>query len=78
VRTTLRSMHTEDASKEPAIAHSRLLRLPEVLKLYPVSKSSWYAGMAEGRYPAAVKLSKRSVAWRQSDIEALIERTRGC
>jgi prophage regulatory protein len=71
-------MDTEDPSSERSSTHGRLLRLPEVLKLYPVSRSSWYAGMAEGRYPAAVKLSKRSVAWRQSDIEALIERTRSC
>lgn len=29
-------------------------------------------GVAEGRYPAPVKLSKRCVAWRSADIRALI------
>jgi predicted DNA-binding transcriptional regulator AlpA len=28
--------------------------------------------VAEGRYPAPVKLSKRCVAWRSADIRALI------
>jgi predicted DNA-binding transcriptional regulator AlpA len=27
------------------------LRLPEVLKLIPVSKATWWAGVKTGRYP---------------------------
>lgn len=49
-----------------------LLRLPTVLEKFPVSKSAWWAGIKTGRYPAPVRLSARCVAWRSTDIEALI------
>lgn len=49
------------------------LRLPEVLKLYPVSKSTWWTGVKSGRYPQSVKLGERCTAWRLEDIHALIE-----
>lgn len=49
------------------------LRLPEVLRLYPVSKSTWWSGIREGRYPHPVKLGERATAWRVEDIRALIE-----
>lgn len=51
------------------------LRLPDVLALIPVSKSTWWAGIKEGRYPAAVKLGPRITAWRAEDIRNLIERS---
>lgn len=51
------------------------LRLPEVLRLYPVSKSTWWAGVRAGRFPASVKLGPNVTAWRAEDIRALIERT---
>lgn len=56
----------------------RFLRLREVLQLVPVSKSAWYKGVEEGRYPRGVKLSERTIAWRASDIDALIKRLSEC
>ena len=50
-----------------------MLRLPQVLKLYPVGKSTWWAGIKEGRYPRWIKLSERTIAWKASDIYKLIE-----
>jgi prophage regulatory protein len=47
------------------------LRLPQVLKRFPVSKSTWWKGIREGKYPKPVKLSERTSAWRESDIDAL-------
>jgi len=52
-----------------------LLRLPQVLKIFPVSRSAWWAGIRAGRYPAGIKLSQRATAWRSEDIADLIERT---
>lgn len=49
------------------------LRLPEVLKLYPVSRSTWWAGVRAGRYPQPVKIGERCTAWRAEDIRDLIE-----
>jgi prophage regulatory protein len=48
------------------------LRKPQVLALYPVGERSWDRGVAEGRYPKPVKLSKRVSAWRVADIRALL------
>lgn len=41
----------------------------------PVSKSAWWAGVASGRYPAAIKLSERTTCWRAEDVRALIQAT---
>lgn len=51
---------------------SGYLRLPAVLKLFPVSKSTWWAGVKSGRYPAGVKLSTRVTAWRAEEIATLV------
>jgi prophage regulatory protein len=40
----------------------------------PVSKSTWWAGIKDGRFPKPVKLSARITAWRAEDIHALMEK----
>jgi predicted DNA-binding transcriptional regulator AlpA len=50
-----------------------LWRLPTVLQNFPVSRSGWYQGVKDGRYPAPVRLSSKVVCWRASDIRSLIE-----
>ena len=54
--------------------HTVRIRRCQFLKLIPVGKSAWYAGIKEGRFPAPVKLNKRASAYRVEDIRALIER----
>lgn len=49
------------------------LRLPQVLKLIPVSRSTWWSRVRTGDFPAPVKLGPRMTAWRVEDIRALIE-----
>lgn len=49
------------------------LRLPEVLKIFPVGKSTWWAGVKSGRFPQGVKLGKKITAWRVQDIQALCD-----
>ena len=51
------------------------VRLPEVLRVFPVSKSTWWAGVKEARYPQPVKLGPKITAWRVEDIRALIAST---
>jgi predicted DNA-binding transcriptional regulator AlpA len=51
-----------------------LLRLPQVLKRFPVSRSCWWAGVKAGRFPKPIKLGPRTSAWRENDIDDLIER----
>jgi len=55
-----------------ALPETGFVRLPEVLKVFPVSKSSWWAGVREGRYPKPVKLGPKITAWRVADIHDLI------
>lgn len=52
----------------------RFLRIRQVLEKFPVSRTTWWAGVAEGRYPKGIKLSERTTAWRESEIDALIAR----
>lgn len=52
----------------------RLLRLKEVLKIVPVSKSTWWSWYSRGVAPASIKLSEKTTCWRLSDIMAFIEK----
>ena len=60
---------------------SGLVRLSQILgdkkkgipPIIPISRSSWWAGVKEGRYPRPVKLSPRCTCWRVEDIRALLE-----
>jgi len=45
--------------------------------LLPMSRSAWYAGIQAGRYPQPIKITHRLVAWKASDLRALIERLTG-
>ena len=49
------------------------IRLPTVLALIPVSKSTWWEGIKNGRFPKPIKLGPRTTAWRVEDIRHLIE-----
>jgi len=59
---------------DSSIPRAALLRLKDILVPrgpIPVSKSTWWAGVKTGRYPAPVKLGPRITAWRKEDIDAL-------
>ena len=55
------------------IPSTGFLRLPQVLELFPISKSAWWKGCATGRYPKPVKIGPRTTVWRAEDIRAFIE-----
>ena len=56
------------------ITEDSLLRLPEVLKLIPVSRSSWWAGCRSGIFPKPRKIGPRTSVWKGSDIIELREK----
>lgn len=58
-----------------ALSHNTgYLRLPQILEIIPVSKSTWWAGVRSGRYPQPTRaLGARITAWRVEDILALVE-----
>ena len=48
----------------------RLIRLPEVMRLIPLSRASLYAMMARGEFPRPCKIGGgRASFWRQSEVE---------
>ena len=51
----------------------RILRLPEVLHLCGISRSSLYEMVARETFPPPVRISARSVGWRAHDIHKWID-----
>ena len=54
-------------------AKIRIIKRPEVEAATGLSRSSIYRGVAEGTFPAPVKLSARSVGWKLGDVVAWLE-----
>lgn len=50
------------------------MRLHDVLRLIPVSKSTWWDRVKAGDFPQPIHLTERTTAWRVSDISELIDR----
>ncbi|MDY0095692.1 MAG: AlpA family phage regulatory protein, partial [Candidatus Vecturithrix sp.] len=68
--------HMSKDSKIPEteeLPKTGLLRIKQVLRFVPVSRSNWWAGVKSGRYPKPLKLSERVTVWRAADIRQLVE-----
>ena len=64
-------------AQQHALPETGFLRLKKILAPagpIPVSKSTWWAGIKDGRFPKPVKLGPRTTAWRVEDIRRLIEK----
>lgn len=61
----------------PFCPGERLLPLPEVRQLVPLSRSAIYQKMAAGEFPAKIRLSPGRVAWRERDILAWLDTRAG-
>ena len=49
------------------------LRLPQLLEIFPISRSSWWQGCKSSKFPKPIKLGPRTMAWRKDEIEKLAE-----
>lgn len=58
---------------ESSLPSTGFIRLATILKIIPVGKTTWWAGVKSGRFPQPVKLGVRVTAWRVEDIHLLIE-----
>jgi prophage regulatory protein len=61
--------------------NTRVIRLPQVIELTGLSRSSIYAAVKRGVFPAPIRLGIRAVGWRCDAVEEwLSERpsTRSC
>lgn len=59
------------------IGRARTEKRPATPAIIPVSKSTWWSGVAAGRFPRPVKIGPRSTAWRVEDIRALVKELDG-
>lgn len=63
----------EYQTMQNTIPDTGFVRLSTILKLIPVGRTTWWAGVKSGRFPKPVKLGQRITAWRVEDIRTLID-----
>ncbi len=51
----------------------KIYRRPDVEALVGLSRSTIYAMIADGSFPKPIKLGKRAVGWRRSDVLAWLD-----
>ena len=56
-----------------SLPETGFVRLPQILQVIPVGKSTWWAGIREGRFPKGIKIGPRTTAWRCEDIRQLMD-----
>jgi len=60
----------------PDFPKTGFVRLSQILSPdgpIPVSRSSWWQGVKDGRFPKSYKLGPRTTVWKAIDIRALYE-----
>lgn len=76
MNTQQRTEHTRTPKRAhddtPTLPAEGFVRLPQVLAVFPVSRTTWLRGVKEKRYPSPVQLSPSTVAWRVEDIRDLL------
>lgn len=63
-------------TNQPAFPETGFVRLRAILAPVgpiPVSKSTWWLGIKDGRFPKPVKLGPRITVWRAEDVRQLLE-----
>lgn len=60
----------------PELPETGFVRLPQILYLIPISRSAWWAGIREGKFPKGIKLGSKTTVWRAEAIRALINQLR--
>lgn len=54
---------------------TRLIRLPEVMAMTGLSRSSIYERKSRGYFPQSISIGARAVAWESTQIEQWINET---
>lgn len=60
----------------PQTGFLRLKQILTPLGPIPISKSTWWQGVRDGRFPKPVRLGPKTTAWRVSDIRDFIDGVR--
>lgn len=62
------------ASPTTDSAEHQILRLPAVLRITGLSRSTLYVLMAGGSFPQSIRLSQRTMGWNASEVRAWLAR----
>ncbi|MEK9709496.1 MAG: AlpA family phage regulatory protein [Alphaproteobacteria bacterium] len=46
---------------------------PPITPIIPISKTAWWKGVAEGKYPQPIKLSEKVTVWRADEVQKLVD-----
>jgi prophage regulatory protein len=55
------------------LTQSAYIRLPEILQVLPIGRSTWWQWVANGKAPKGIKLGAKTTAWKSSDIQKLLD-----
>lgn len=61
-----------NSNQNRTIPETGYLRLPQILEVFPIAKSTWWAGVKSGKYPQGIKLGPKTTAWRVEEIRELL------
>lgn len=64
----------ETPASLPSEGFVRLTLIIAPLGPIPVSRSTWWQGVKDGRFPKPLKLGPKTTVWRVQDIRDLIKR----
>lgn len=59
---------THQADRDPDESMPVFLRMPTVIRVTGLARSTIYRLIAEKRFPGPVRLGERAVAWRRADL----------
>lgn len=72
----MQPLPAEDRAARPETAASPFLRLPSVMRLTGLGRSTIYRMVAAHTFPGQVRLGARAVAWRRADLDRWSETRR--
>jgi prophage regulatory protein len=51
----------------------RLLRPKQILQQFPISRSTLFQWVKDGKFPAPLKMGARCTVWREEDIQEYVD-----
>lgn len=52
---------------------NKIIRLPDVIKMTGLSRSTIYLRMSKGSFPQSISLGERAVGWLETDVEKWLD-----
>lgn len=62
------------AQLHTTLPQTGFVRLPQILSVIPVGRSTWWLWVKQKKAPAPLKLGPHTTAWKVEDVRALIQK----